>query len=76
MTVITDSKKRVTIPARPGSRFDVQIFGQDKFILTRLEPAPSKPARVTLTKQAGFSVGRMAHKINEAALTEALKEFP
>ncbi len=39
MTVVADSKKRVTIRlAKPGERYDVQVAGDGKFILTRLEP--------------------------------------
>jgi len=36
MTVIADNKKRVTLPTKPGERFDVRTFGDEKFILTRL----------------------------------------
>jgi hypothetical protein len=35
MTVIADNKKRVTLPTKPGERFDLQRIGQDIFILTR-----------------------------------------
>ena len=76
MTVIADSKKRVTLPTKPGERFDVQAIGQDKFILTRLAPVPDRPANVKIQKKDGFSVGKLDHKIDEAALKEALAEFP
>jgi hypothetical protein len=37
MTAIADNKKRVTIrAARPGDRFDVQVSGDGKIILTKL----------------------------------------
>ena len=38
MTVIADNKKRVTLPTRPGERFDLQAVGEDQFILIRLKP--------------------------------------
>ena len=47
MTVIADNKKRVTIRhAKPGDRFDVQVAGNGRFILTKLEPALAlRPAK-------------------------------
>jgi hypothetical protein len=37
MTVVADEKLRVPLPAaRPGDRFDLQIAGDGKFLLTRL----------------------------------------
>ena len=69
MTVIADNKKRVTLPTRPGERFDLQAIGQDKFILTRL-------ARVKMQKKDGFTVGKLDHPINETALREVLADFP
>jgi hypothetical protein len=76
MTVIADNKKRVTLPTKPGERFDLQAIGQDKFVLTRLAPVPDRAARVKIKKKDGFTVGTLDHKINEAALQEALAEFP
>ena len=76
MTVIADSKKRVTLPAKPGERFDVQMFGVDKYILTRLVTVEPRPAKVSIVMQDGFSVGKSKHKIDEAALQAALNEFP
>ena len=76
MTVIADNKKRVTSPTKPGKRFDLQRIGRDKFILTRLAPVPTRPANVKLLKKDGFTVGKLDHPISEAALREALAEFP
>ena len=76
MTVIADNKKRVTLPTKPGERFDLQAHGQDKFILTRLAPVQSRPGKVKILKKDGFTVGKLGHPINEAALKEALAEFP
>jgi hypothetical protein len=76
MTVIADNKKRVTLPTKPGERFDLQRIGTDKFVLTRLAPVPTRPANVKIQKKDGFSVGKLDHPINEAALQEALAGFP
>lgn len=76
MTVTADDKKRVTLPTKPGARFDVQAFGDEKFVLTRLVPVALRPAKVSIIREAGFSVGKSDRKINEAALQEALNEFP
>ena len=76
MTVIADNKKRVTLPTKPGERFDVQTVGAEKFILTRLAPIEGRTAKVTFKKVDGFTVGKLGHPINEAALKEALAEFP
>jgi hypothetical protein len=76
MTVIADNKKRVTLPTKPGERFDLQAAGKDKFILTRLAPVQVRAARVKIQKKHGFTVGQLDHPINEAALQEALADFP
>ncbi|HEY1663028.1 MAG TPA: hypothetical protein VGI03_11475 [Verrucomicrobiae bacterium] len=72
MTVIADNKKRVTLPTKPGERFDLQAFGKDKFVLTRLEPVKTRPASVKIQKKDGFTIGKLDHAISEVALEEAL----
>jgi hypothetical protein len=72
MTVIADNKKRVTLPAKPGERFDLQVIGPDKYILTRLAPVRARASRVKIRKKDGFTVGKLSHPINETALQEAL----
>jgi hypothetical protein len=76
MTVIADHKKRVTLPTKPGERFDVRVLGEGQFVLTRLEPSRPCPARVTVRKVGRYSVGRLDRPIRESALREALAEFP
>jgi hypothetical protein len=78
MTVVTDNKKRVTLRlAKPGQRFDVQISGDGKYILTRLEPVRgARRARVRIEKRGQYSVGVLDAPIDEAALKQALAEFP
>ena len=82
MTTKADAKKRVVLKfAKPGDRFDVQVAGNGTFILRRLGSLKSKnktnrPAKVTLVKEGHFTVGVLDRPINEAALKEALAEFP
>lgn len=78
MTVVADGKKRVTIRlAKPGERFDVQVAGEGKFILTRLEPIQGMPpAKVKIVKRGEYTVGVLDRQINEQAIKEALSDFP
>ena len=76
MTVIADNKKRVTLPTKPGERFDVRIMGDGQFLLTRLEPSSPRPATVKVKKVGHYSVGQLDRTISESALREALAEFP
>jgi hypothetical protein len=78
MTVVADSKKRVTLRrANPGDRFDVQISADGQYILTKLEPVRDLPvAKVRIEKRGRYHVGVLDRPINEAALQEALDEFP
>ena len=78
MTVVADNKKRVTLRlAKPGQRFDVQVCGDGKYILSRLEPIRgARPARVRIEKRGRYSVGVLSAPIDAVALKEALAEFP
>jgi len=78
MTVVADAKKRVTLRrANPGDRFDVQISADGKYILTKLEPVRDlPPAKVRIERRGSYHVGVLDRPINEAALNEALVEFP
>jgi hypothetical protein len=77
MTVVADNKHRVTLrQARPGERFDVAIVEPGKYVLTRLEPARSRPARVRIEKRNGYTVGILDRPIDPVALKEALADFP
>lgn len=75
MTVIADNKKRVTLPTKPGERFDLQSFGGDKFVLTRLAPV-EKTERVRLIKKRGYTVAVGTRKISQAETRKLLDEFP
>jgi len=74
MTVITDHRKRVTLPVQPGERFEVRVLGEGQYMMTRLEPL--RPAKVTVRKVGRYSVGHVDRTVSEAALREALAEFP
>jgi hypothetical protein len=76
MTVIADNKKRVTLPIKPGERFDLQAYGENQFILTRLAPVKTRPASVRIQKKDRFTVGKIGRKINRSALNKALAGFP
>jgi len=77
MTVTADEKQRVTLPsARPGDKFELELSGDGKMVLTRLEPPRSEPAEVRIEKRGKFSVGVLNRPINEQALKEALADFP
>jgi hypothetical protein len=76
MTVVADNKKRVTLPTKPGERFDLQTVGNDKFILTRLAPVKVRPAKVTFKKVGGYTVAKTDQPIDVDAINRALDEFP
>ena len=77
MTVIADNKKRVTLRhASPGDRFDVQFVEDGKVLLTRLEPAELRPAKIRIEKRGQYHVGVSDRPINLQALQQALDEFP
>jgi hypothetical protein len=78
MTVVADNKKRVTIRfAKPGERFDVQVTGEGKFLLTRLEPVQKvPPCKVRFVKRGKYTVGVLDRPISEQSIREALSDFP
>jgi len=61
---------------KPGDRFDVQMAGEGKLVITRLEPVAGGPARVREEIENGYSIAVLDHPIDMAALKEALEEFP
>ena len=75
MTVIADNKKRVTLPTKPGERFDLQVHGRDKFVLTRLAPVETKET-VRLVKKNGYTVAVGGRRISQAEVRKYLDEFP
>ena len=77
MIVTADAKKRVVLPfARPGDSFDVEVSSEGTLVLRRLDASRSRPANVRLKKHGRFTVGILDRPIDDAALREALAEFP
>ncbi len=76
VTAIADNKKRVTLPIKPGERFDVHVVGDEKIVLTKLEPSRPRPAKVTVRKTGHYSVGHLDRRISETTLQNALAGFP
>ena len=77
MIVTADAKKRVVLPvARPGDSFEIEMSGEGTFVLLRMDTARSRPAKVRSEKRGHFTVGILDRPINDAALKEALAEFP
>ena len=76
MTVIADNKKRVVLAgAKPGDCFNVQV-SPNGYLLRKLEPVHSEPAKVRFIKREGYTVAIADQAINEEALHEALADFP
>jgi hypothetical protein len=45
MTVKADNRRRVVLPsAKAGDLFEVQVLGEGRLTLTRLEPIQDRPA--------------------------------
>jgi hypothetical protein len=76
VTVIANNKKRVTLPTKPGERFDVQVVNDGQFLLTRLDPVQPKPNKVRFKKVNGFTVAETDQPIDMGAIKRALDEFP
>ena len=60
---------------RENNRFDIQA-SPNGYVLRKLEPVQSKPAKVRFLKREGYTVAVADQPINEEALREALAEFP
>jgi hypothetical protein len=76
MTVVVDSKKRIKIPtAKPGDRFDVQIAGDGKVILTPLAPANKKvPVVKPIRTKEGFLMFPPDKRLDRATIRAAIRE--
>ena len=77
MIVTADAKKRVVLPvARPGDSFDLEVSSEGTLVLRRLDASRFRPAKVRFKKRGRFTVGILDRPIDDAALKEALAEFP
>lgn len=75
MTIIADSRRRVTLPdpVHPGDAFAVEKIGEGQFLLSRLEKAASK---VKLSREKGFLVASSGRPITMAQTRALMNEFP
>jgi hypothetical protein len=76
MTVTTDSRKRVILkPAKPGDRFDVQIAGDGKVILTPLAPVEKKvPFVKPVRTKEGWLMFPPRNRPSRQAIRAAIRE--
>ena len=76
-TLTVDAHKRIRIKdAHPGEVFACTDNGHGSITLGEVEPVQARPAKVRIEKRGRFSVGVLDRPISEAALKEALDEFP
>jgi hypothetical protein len=76
MSVTADARKRVVLPpAKPGDRFDVQLSGDGKLVLTPLVPT-DRPNEVRLVRKHGYTVGVARRPIGQQDVRKLLNEFP
>jgi hypothetical protein len=76
MTVIADSRKRVILkPAKPGDRFDVQITGDGKVILTPLGPVEKEvPVVKPVRTKEGWLMFPPGKHPSRQAIRDAIRE--
>lgn len=77
MTVRLDNKRRASFgPSfKPGDSFQREVHG-DTVIFRKVEVVPPRMSKVRLEKRGGYTVGALEKPIDEAALQEALADFP
>ena len=75
MTV--DDYQRIRLPdVEPRTKFAYAKDAHGRITLTKLEPVPSRPAKVRFVKRNGRTVGVTDRPISLQAIKEALAEFP
>ena len=75
MTVTADDRRRVMLPVKPGDRFDVEVSGEGKLVLTPLVPS-DKPDNIRLVKKHGYTVAVGTRRITQEQVRKLLDEFP
>lgn len=76
-TLTVDAGDRIRIrDANPGETFACIDNGDGSVTLRKVEPVQPPLAKVRIEKRGGYSVGVLDRPISEAALKEALDEFP
>jgi hypothetical protein len=79
MKVMTDHRCRLQSRdlLKPNTPYDGQRTVEGKVVFCELVPLRRQPANVRLVKKGGYTVAVSdQQEINEAALKEALAEFP
>ena len=77
MTAKADERKRLVVPlASPGQVYDVQGNADGSITLSPLKVERRVPQFVRVKKEKGYTVGVLDSPIDEAALKEALADFP
>lgn len=73
MTVVADSKKRITLPdAKPGDAFDVQFATDGSVVLRKLVPAER---RVEAVRKDGRVILRATAPISLVETLEAIEKY-
>ena len=75
MTLITDSKRRVTLPpiVKPGTAYDVEFEDENRLVLRRLVPVPDREVPRIVTRK-GRKVLAGGPKLTGAQLAEAINQ--
>jgi hypothetical protein len=81
ITTKADERKRVVLPqAKPGHVYTVEVTPEGYIMLRELKPseaAQDRPVNVRFEKRGPYTVGVTDRgPISEAALKEALADFP
>ena len=75
-TLTVDDYQRIRLPdTKPRTKFAYEKDSNDRITLTKLEPAPERPAKVRFEKRNGRTVGVTDRPISLQAIKEALAEF-
>ncbi len=76
-TLTVDDYQRIRLPdVEPRTKFAYAKDVHGRITLTKLEPAPSRPAKVRFIKKNGYTVATTDQPISMEAIKAALAEFP
>ncbi len=76
-TLTVDDYQRVRLPdVEPRTKFAYEKDAHGRITLTKLEPAPGRPAKVRFVKRHGRTVGVTDRPISLQAIRQTLAEFP
>jgi hypothetical protein len=76
-TLTVDDYQRVRLPdVEPRTKFAYAKDAHGRITLTRIEPAPVRPAKVRFIEKDGYTVATTDQPISLEALKAALAEFP